>query len=166
MKGYVLATASLVVAITCGGCGGPSWMAATHPVEGVLKVNGEPAAGAVVTIYPTGEKVDERNTKPWGIVDESGKFQLQSYKPGDGAPAGEYDVTIQWPWDVHVLSLSMTDRLGGKFQKPQQSQWRITVSEGTNQLDPIEIEGAKVEMTPPSKNAKKRIGPPGPRMGP
>lgn len=155
---------SLVLFTTawCAGCG-EDWPAETHPVTGKLTVNGEPAEGAVVTLYPVGEKVDQRNSKPWGIVDDDGVFDLQTYEKGDGAPVGEYVVTIKWPRDINDMSQAMTDRLGKAYSNPDKSEWRVTIEEGNNLLDPIEITGAKVQ--PKDKAQPPRKGPPGPVMG-
>jgi len=154
---------SLVIftATWCMGCG-EDWQAETHPVTGKVTVNGKAPEGAVVTLYPVGEKVDKRNSKPWGIVDGDGVFDLQTYEKADGAPVGEYVVTIKWPWDVNDMSQAMTDRLGKAYSNPDKSKWPVTIEEGENILDPIEITGAKVEMKPPSKTGGKVPGPPGP----
>jgi len=148
----------------CTGCS-DDWRAETHPVTGKILVNGKPPEGAVVTLHPADEKVDKRNSMPWGVVDADGVFHLQTYEKGDGAPVGEYHVTIKWPWDVNDMSLAMTDRLGKAYSRPEKSKWQVTIVEGGNILDPIEITGAKVVMEPPSKTGGKSPGPPGPSMG-
>lgn len=159
-----LLSLAMFIAALCVGCG-DDWRSETQPVTGKLTVNGEPPEGAVVTFHPTGEKVDKRNSTPWGVIDAQGVFHLQTYATGDGAPVGEYVVTVKWPWDVNDMGLAMTDRLGKAYARPEKSQWRITIEEGENILDPIEIAGAKVDMTPPAKVGKKVPGPAGPSMG-
>lgn len=138
--------------LVCLGCG-QDWHAETYPATGRVTINGQPAEGAVVTLHPTGQKVDQRNSKPWGIVQEDGRVTLKTYEKGDGAPASQYNVTIKWPEDLSKPSTAMTDRLGGRFSRPERSQWTVTIEEGENELEPIEITGAKVQ--------KKRHSSPG-----
>ena len=140
----------------------PSWQAATHPVAGSLMVNGQPASGAVVTLYPVGEKVDTRNSKPWGVVDAAGEFRLQTYVKEDGAPAGEYMLTVKWPWDVNDMSQALSDRLGGRLALPDKSEIQVQVIAGDNQLEPIAIDGVRLATKPAAAGGRRVAGPPGP----
>ncbi len=149
---FVLALAACVV---CQGCGGEDWHAETYPAHGRITVNGEPAAGAVVELHSMGEKPDVRNSRPWAVVQEDGSYTLSTYEMGDGAPAGEYMLTIRWPPDVSQPSLA--DRLSGAYSRPEQSPWRVTISEEDNELPPVEITGAKVL---PKEQAGAAPGPP------
>ncbi|VTS06348.1 hypothetical protein [Tuwongella immobilis] len=67
-----------------------------HPVSGTVTFKGKPMGGAIVTFYPmtTGEKFA---AAPSATADADGKYRLTTYFSGDGAPAGEYRVTIYWP---------------------------------------------------------------------
>lgn len=143
------------------GCGGEAWHAETYPASGRITINGKPPAGAVVELRAVEEQPDVRNSRPWAVVREDGSYTLTTYEAGDGAPAGEYAVTIRWPPDVSQPSLA--DRLGGAFSRAERSRWNATISPGENELPPIEITGVKVQpqekATPPAK------APPGPVMG-
>jgi hypothetical protein len=148
----------MVVILACvvsAGCG-ENWQAETHPASGHVIVNGKPPTGALVHLYPAGERVDKRNSTPWGKVQPDGTFNLTTYQPDDGAPVGEYFFTIVWPEDSSKPSLF--DRLGRKYAKPEQSKWRVSVLEGDNKLPPIEITGAQVTMTAP--HTKRKPPPP------
>ena len=142
VAGIGLVAACLVLA---GGCGGEDWQAETFPASGRITVNGQPPAGAVVTLHPLTDKVDQRGSNPWGIVQEDGTFPLSTYAQGDGAPAGEYAVTVRWPQDVTDMAAALSDRLGGAYAQRDNSPWRVTITEGDNQLPPIEIEGARLQ---------------------
>src|SRR5262245_30863632 len=67
------------------------------PVEGRLLVSGIPAANAHVTFHPiegaAGTALSVGRTGP------DGSFRLTTFAAGDGAPAGEYVVTVVWPND-------------------------------------------------------------------
>lgn len=151
---------TVAISVCSLGCGGEDWQVETFPAQGQVEVNGEPAAGAVVELHPVGAPPDERNSRPWGIVQENGVFTLSTYETGDGAPAGEYAVTLRWPPDVAQPSLA--DRLGGAYMRPQDSRWKVTISEGENELPEIAIDGARVQ----SREAASQSGaaPPGPTM--
>jgi hypothetical protein len=64
------------------------------PYEGEVKINGKPISGAMVVFHS--KKTGEQVVSPSGTTDETGKFRLTSNKEFDGAPAGEYAVTITW----------------------------------------------------------------------
>ena len=64
----------------------------TYPVAGTVRVNGQPAASALVTFHPLGGQ----SSKPSGRVGDDGTFALTTREGGDGAPAGEYRVTVAW----------------------------------------------------------------------
>ncbi|GIW98619.1 MAG: hypothetical protein KatS3mg111_1952 [Pirellulaceae bacterium] len=145
------------------GCGDADWHAETHPAQGRITINGSPPVGAVITLYPTGGKVDTRNSTPWALVEEDGSFTLSTYELGDGAPAGAYKLTVRWPVDVTDMSAALTDRLQGAYSRPERSQWTVTIEEGENQLPPIEITGAKVLAE--ERSTKLRGGPNGPPRG-
>ena len=66
-----------------------------HPVEGKLIVGGRLAGNSRVVFHP----VDKANSIPINPVANTrpdGTFQLMTYTTGDGAPAGEYIVTVVW----------------------------------------------------------------------
>lgn len=157
---YSPAVAALLICLVCLGCDG-DWRAETYPAQGHITINGEPPVGAVIELHATGEAVDERNSRPWAIVREDGSYALSTYETNDGAPAGEYAVTLRWPPDVSQPSLA--DRLNNAYASPDRSQWTVTVSEGDNELPPMEITGVKVLS---KEQIERRGGAPlGPGMG-
>lgn len=153
----------LLGAAVCGAClgCGEDWQAQTYPAHGRIAINGEPPVGAVVELHSTGEQPDVRNSRPWAVVQEDGSYILSTYERDDGAPPGEYAVTIRWPPDVSQPSLA--DRLGGAYSKAERSKWSVRISEEENEIPPIEITEAKVQ--PKDKALPPRNAPPGPNMG-
>ena len=67
---------------------------ATFPVEGRVLIRGQPAEGVQVFLHPCDAV---QRGKPRGVTDADGRFRLRTYHEGDGAPAGEYLVTVYWP---------------------------------------------------------------------
>lgn len=144
----------------CAGCG-ETWQTATYPAHGAITINGQPPEGAVVELQSVDEGADVRNSRPWGVVSADGTYSLTTYSTNDGAPVGEYVVTVRWPPTVDRPSLA--DRLNSAFSTPDESQWQVTIVEGENELPPIAITGAKVA---PREKAGARGAPPmGPGMG-
>ncbi|MGE3314649.1 MAG: hypothetical protein AB7O26_05985 [Planctomycetaceae bacterium] len=105
------------------------------PVNGSVTLNGENAYGAFIVFHPHGEPLP-RNAKPWAQVKHDGSFELTTFSAQDGAPEGEYTVTIQWKKLVEVGS----DRSAGdnvmpkRLSKPDTSELKVTVVAGPNNL--------------------------------
>jgi hypothetical protein len=127
----------LLLVSACSGDGRPE----VHPVQGRVTFRKTPAASAVVVLRP----VDSNPLKdilPHGAVRLDGTFKIGTYEADDGAPEGEYVVTITWPrvsTDEAGDEL-ITDRLRGRFANPSRSQWKIHVNKGTNTLEPFQVD--------------------------
>jgi hypothetical protein len=77
----------LFVAVACvGGCseGYPDRV----PVSGVVTIDGQPLTKGSVRFTPTGSR------PATGVLDSSGRFNLSTFKPGDGCVLGTHAVTI------------------------------------------------------------------------
>ena len=112
----------------------------TFPVEGRVLIQGKPTEGVQVFLHP--QDASQRG-KPRGVTDVEGRFRLRTYHDGDGAPAGEYTVTVYWPAlnnsQVPVEDQLPPDRLGQRFMSPKDSLLRATVTAGSTTLPPFEI---------------------------
>jgi hypothetical protein len=125
-----------------------------HPpykTSGQILVNGRPASGARVVFHHVGDW-GEKSIVPQGQTDEDGRFTLSMYDLGDGAPAGDYRVVVEWPAYRRGKNVG-PDKLGGKFAKPDSSGLTAHVEQGTNQLPPFELRAKLVEVESPE--AKK-----------
>src|SRR5262245_61947820 len=95
-------------------CGSSTAQKKLFPVRGTVLLDGKPAEGALVTLQPTDASVGTA-IAPRGQVQADGSFAIATYKPGDGAPTGEYKVTILWyPADARQR-LMEGKPLGNKF---------------------------------------------------
>ncbi len=142
-----LRAALIAVAATLAGCG--SDQLPTYPVRGQLMAGGQPAANAFVVFHPQGDDERLRKLRPTGRVAGDGSFTLTTYIADDGAPRGEYVVTVEWPGidpDMPASSedseaaLSGPDRLQGRYQDAAASSLRATIVAGANTLPPIEVQ--------------------------
>lgn len=136
---FTAAAAVAFAVVGSGGCGGGKPTAV--PVTGkVLFRNTAPAAGALVVFHPTDVAFEKTiGGKPVGTVADDGTFKLTTYEAGDGAPAGEYGVTIDWRSKGKAGGFSLGDGEGGgggqprlqpKYSNPQQPFKTVTVTAG------------------------------------
>lgn len=161
-KRLVLITISGIASQAIAGCSGhDSWKAKTYPTSGTMTINGQPAENVFVLLHSTGDPVDKRNSKPYAVVDSSGRFRFSTYEPSDGVPVGEFAFVFYMPSDPTDTS---PDRLGGVFANPKKPYMTVSISKGTNTLPPIELTNVKVLpakqsvdlfLKPPSKKPRK-----------
>ena len=109
-----------------------------NKVRGQVLVDGRPAAQAQVLLHPTGSAADE--LRPAGKTDEQGYFTLTSYVNGDGAPEGDYAVTVTW-FRIYQARGDVTryNALPQRYAAAQTSQLRVTVNKGDNELTPLQL---------------------------
>ena len=123
--------------LLCSACS--SGRKPVHPVRGQILVDGKPAVQAQVLFHPAEGSNDE--PQPTGQTDGQGYFHLTSYANGDGAPEGNYIVTVTW-FRVFTRSHDEVVRynaLPQRYAAPQSSQLRVTVAKGSNELSALQL---------------------------
>jgi hypothetical protein len=108
-------------------------------VTGSFFFQGRPAQGARVAFHPSRDPRD-RGLCPQGVVAADGSFQLTTYTAADGAPPGDYVITVYWPApgpddDVHVHP----DRLGGHYADLRTTPLTATVPGKAVDLDRFDL---------------------------
>ena len=140
---YVLRFCYLAGCLVALGCGKDDGHVKLYPVSGKVTVNGQPAAGARVVLYPKAAEVEgKKMPTPAAVVDANGQFQMESYVPGDGAPEGEYKVSITWlaPPPPNAQGIfDEKDRLSGRYSNPEKSGLTAHVESGGGELPPFEL---------------------------
>jgi hypothetical protein len=112
-----------------------------YPVVGKVTYNGSPASGAVVFFRRNTDAASKAPTIV-GIVQEDGSFEMVSGPLGKGAPAGDYDVLIEWKRVTgHGNRRPQTgpDLLQGRFADPKHPLFRAKIEAGPNELPPFEL---------------------------
>lgn len=84
---------SMTLAAALAGCGGDRGdRPDTHPVSGVIKFKGTPVEGANVTFAPVNAS---DGAAAFGVTGTDGRYELTTFESGDGAVAGDYQVTVK-----------------------------------------------------------------------
>lgn len=110
-----------------------------HEVRGTVMIQKKAATKAVIVLRPVSSETVGK-LLPHGEVQADGTFRIGTFADGDGAPAGEYRVTITWPEsraEPDGVEIASGDRLKGRFNDPAKSKWTIQVREGNNVLEPF-----------------------------
>lgn len=115
--------------------------AGVYPVDGRLIISDKPADNAALAFHPIG-KSSASLARPVAMTRPDGSFRLTTFRRDDGAPAGEYVVTVIWhdpsaPVDeCECQDPTEHDRLCGLYADPEVSPLRATIRRGK---DPNQI---------------------------
>ncbi len=145
--------ASLLVVFILSGCGANSWQASTYSTHGMITVNGQFPADAVVKLTKIGEPVDSRKSECWAIVQPDGTYTMTTYQIGDGVPPGEYAWSVRWP--VNPMT-NMPDRLNEAYADPDNPYMTVTIKRGKNELPKVEL--TDVVLAVPAEKLKRSKG--------
>jgi len=135
------------------GCGSGDQLP-VYPVKGEVRLDGEPTDGAFLVFHPVagaateGDKKTGDPIKPKAVVKSDGSFQLTTYDTGDGAPKGDYAVTVEW----NKLVKKGNDVSAGpnviptEYAQPQTTPIKVTLG-GATDLEPITIKKSTKKTT-------------------
>lgn len=133
-----------IVATILAGCGpaGPK----TIPVSGTVLRDGNPIAGGIVRFNPADPK---QGHLAEGKLDPSGKFILSTFQPGDGALAGDYNITVlpavESPNELakdKAKNAANAAAIPPKYQDPKTSGLKETIQSGKPRSDiKLELKG-------------------------
>ena len=144
---YQLGQAVLCLLLS-GWCFTPSLLAQSPvgSIEGTVTTpNGVGLVGVVVSAKNRTTGVERATT-----TNADGEYVLYTYRQGDGAPAGDYVVTIYWPAPLskkqaEKLAKAETveeketivapDLLKDAYRTPQKTSLKATVREKDNEID-------------------------------
>jgi len=143
----VAAFSVLVSALAIVGCGEAKL--ATVPAGGkVMFKKSTPAAGALVVFHPVDDAFERKiGGKPFATVKDDGSFKLTTKEQDDGAPEGEYNVTVDWQ-KKSTAKMSLTGEGGGaagsmlnpKYGNPKATVFKFTVKKGDKNEFLIEVD--------------------------
>ena len=142
--------ATIFAAAGCGSSTEPGRLP-VFPTSGSVRLDGQIPAGAFVVLHPKADSQrapDGELVRPHGQVQSDGTFELTSYSSNDGAPLGEYSVTLELRKIVKYPSGDAgpgPNLIPAKYAKPSTSPVVVRVDAGTNRLPPISLSTAKAE---------------------
>jgi hypothetical protein len=113
----------------------------TEPVTGTVIFKGKPLSGVKITFHPNFD-IGPVQFLPNGLTDKQGRFTLSTTAAGDGAPVGDYTVTLELPVvTTNKAGLETeVDFWKGKHADAKTSQWKVTIQKGENALEPYRLD--------------------------
>jgi hypothetical protein len=131
---------AFVLLVCAAGCGGDS---RPTPVPAGGKVAYRKSAlpvGALVVFHPADPATEKViGGKPFAKVKDDGTFELTTYAEGDGAPPGDYGVTIDWRPPAKGGKFALggdggdaggAPKLNAKYSTPGAPAFKVTVKKG------------------------------------
>jgi len=134
----------LIAALCCTSCSKGGYNA----VHGKVLYQDQPIEGVVVTFHPKSKSA--LRDLPFGVTRDDGTFELSTGK-AEGAPEGEYVVTFYCPQDAEDkpgkkakskgmrMQHEQEDRFKGAYVSEAKSNFKVTVKNGKNDLDPFNL---------------------------
>ncbi len=147
--GQLVAAGAILIAVWIGMPAARAWLHVeekppleTYPIVLDVFQGDKPATGAQVVLHAQKHHhLDVFIPRPTGIVDAKGRARIRTFQPDDGAPVGEYILTIKW----HKLVVQGEDSVQGpnlvdeKFSVPGTSPFRVVVHPKVNQVPPLTL---------------------------
>jgi hypothetical protein len=132
--------AVLATTLACSACSGKKdARVPVFPVHGQVLLNGKPVPYAFVVFHPVSGSGRE-DLHPRAHAEEDGSFWLSTYDSGDGAPAGEYVVTVQqYKAPTESDREAAVNLLPAPYASPARSKLRARVEAGDNELAALEL---------------------------
>ncbi len=148
----LLPLASLL-ALACDDHRPPPGPIPVHPVSGRVTYKGKPVPGALVAFHPVAAPAtgpakpgEAGPPRPTGKTDADGNFKLHSYVGDDGAPAGDYKVSVALAGSAETRNIMAKDAsktpnttLPPRYADPGKSDLTATVGDGDNALAPFDL---------------------------
>jgi hypothetical protein len=135
-----LTVAALPWACVFVGCGKDAQQnVPTFPVTGTISFQGQPIPGAFVTLHPI--KPVANAPTPRASVAADGSLRVSTYNGGDGAPEGDYVLTVEWYKPIR----NGTDLVAGpnvipkKYASPRTSDLKVRVAAEETRISPISL---------------------------
>jgi len=136
LRELAAAAALAMPIVCCSSCDKHDSRVPVYPVRGQVLVGDKPATKAFVVFHPAGAQ-DPQAMRPYGHAGADGSFKLTTYEADDGAPAGDYLVTVVWL--APGGGEDPPDLLKGRYRNADDSLLKVTVREGPTELTPFKL---------------------------
>jgi hypothetical protein len=127
-----------VGAVTLSSCGRDGRIP-VHPVRGQVLFDGRPTPHALVVFHPVAD-LGREVPRPSAKVGADGSFTLTTFAGKDGAPEGEYKVTVQWFASTAPKTAregenyAVVNRLPQKYATARATPLTARVTHGDNEI--------------------------------
>jgi hypothetical protein len=129
----------LIPALLCCSCGKRETRTPVFPVQGKVLFEGKPLAHAFLVFHPV-NGFGVNVSRPIANAEDDGSFAPSTYDAGDGAPAGEYTVTVEWRRPPSNDQVTPSENLlPARYSKPASTPFKVLVVAGENILEPFQI---------------------------
>ena len=141
MLAYAIAANVMLLALV--GCGKHHGeRGELYPAEGQVFLNQQPLAGAIVVLYPQG-LADAKAVPSRAQTGPDGRFRVGTFAAADGAPEGEYAVTVvQYPLQQDGSGWTAgPNALPAKYASLKTTDLRVQIGDGENTLPALVLAG-------------------------
>jgi hypothetical protein len=139
---------SLLAVVGIASCGSNTPLD-VYPVQGKVLFQGQPVPLASVALHPVGRSKEMKSVLPHGETNANGEFEVSTFAEKDGAPVGQYKVTVLWCGPDPGTDLSTVnedtiwdqpERLDARYRNPDKTPLQVNITAGTNTLEPFVVE--------------------------
>lgn len=136
------ALSAVVVALAMVGCSKTDKRLVVYAAEGRVTWKGKPLAGAQLAFYPQGASTDATTVTPRAQTDAEGRFKVKTYETADGAPEGEYAVTVlYYPMEKKDGGwVAGANAVPAKYSNPKTTDLRVQVAKQANTLPILSLQ--------------------------
>lgn len=161
MRRVLLLGINFSVLVCCLGCG--SSAPHTIPVSGTVTFDGKPLSKGTISFIPAGDKT-EFGRPATGNIDPQGNYTLSTFKPGDGAVPGKYQVAVvsianePSPEEMAEKGAQITSTIPAGYNSPMTSGLRATVEAGGAMTLDFELKtGGAPDSAPPQQPGGQQV---------
>lgn len=135
---FTVCIAFAIAVMAVSGCGRGERRVPVFKTSGsVVRADGSAVPNALVVLHVNGPA--SMVPKPRGTTDEQGRFQLTTYEVDDGAPEGQFTITVE-QWIRDDPNLPPSNHLVATLAKPESSGLQVTISQGANEIPPLTVQ--------------------------
>jgi serine/threonine-protein phosphatase CPPED1 len=110
-------------------------MVATYPVLGKLTLDGKPLVGVTVTFHTFNAEAKKYTSACDSLTTDGGRFQMSTYSRFDGAPEGEFTLTVAKTDRYYAGEAPEKTVIPEAYATPETSPLKVTVKAGANDLN-------------------------------
>jgi hypothetical protein len=121
------ATGLIALALVLSGCT-KSDRKPVFPAGGTLTIAGKPAVGVFVVYIPV-KAEDDTPPRATALTQADGSYKLTTYETGDGAPAGDFKITLLYERlsSPFLKKSEPAPKIDTKYLKPNSTPLRAAV---------------------------------------